>query len=110
MAEWTRWAEDVLDALQSTDMNNDVELREMLVGFVRELKQTPEDAIKVFENEIESLTEELIDKGKCPICGCKLDYNHDSDCDTYVPYGSTMVLESEGRTIECPNCGYEVEG
>ncbi len=108
MAEWTRWAEDVLDALQSTNMDA-VELREVLVGFVRELKQTPEDAVKVFENEIESLTERLIDRGECPICGCRLEFNHDSDCDTYVPYGSTRVLESEGGTLECPNCGYEVE-
>lgn len=49
----------------------------------------------------------LLNSGRCPECGTKLEFERDYSQDNYVPYGDTQVLESAGFTAKCGNCGYE---
>lgn len=79
---------------------------EVLRGFINEIRRHPLDVIRVISEETDSLEEELVENGICPLCGNKLEFEHDESLDTYVPYGSTTVKESSGGQMVCDCCGY----
>lgn len=81
---------------------------ETMRGFINEIKEHPDDVILKICEECDRLEEELVNKNICPICGNHLINEHDSDFDTYVPYGSTYVT-IEGGVLVCDNCGYRSE-
>lgn len=80
-----------------------------LRGFINEIKNNPNDVIRVISQEADKLEEELVENGVCPLCGNKLTLEHDESLDTYVPYGSTSVKESNGGRMVCDSCGYRSE-
>lgn len=82
---------------------------EVLRGFINEIRHHPLDVIRVISQETDSLEEELVENGICPLCGNKLEFEHDASLDTYVPYGSTTVKESSGGQMVCDCCGYRSE-
>lgn len=82
---------------------------EVLRGFINEIRHHPLDVIRVISKETDSLEEELVENGVCPLCGNKLEFEHDESLDTYVPYGSTTVKESSGGQMVCDCCGYRSE-
>lgn len=91
--------------------NQDVDFDnlEILRGFINEVKNNPNDVIRVISQETDKLEEELVENGVCPLCGNKLTFEHDESLDTYVPYGSTTVKESSGGQMVCDCCGYRSE-
>lgn len=91
------------------DQDVDFDNLEILRGFINEIKNNPNDVIRVISQEADKLEEELVENGVCPLCGNKLEFEHDASLDTYVPYGSTSVKESNGGQIVCDCCGYRSE-
>lgn len=91
--------------------NQDVSFEnlETLRGFINEIKNNPNDVIRVISQEADKLEEELVENRVCPLCGNKLTFEHDESLDTYVPYGSTSVKESSGGQMVCDCCGYRSE-
>ena len=91
--------------------NQDVDFDnlEILRGFINEVKNNPNDVIRVISQETDKLEEELVENRVCPLCGNKLTFEHDESLDTYVPYGSTSVKESIGGQMVCDCCGYRSE-
>lgn len=91
------------------DQDVDFDNLETLRGFINEIKNNPNDVIRVISQEADKLEEELVENGVCPLCGNKLEFEHDASLDTYVPYGSTSVKESSGGQMVCDCCGYRSE-
>lgn len=91
------------------DQDVDFDNLETLRGFINEIKNNPNDVIRVISQEADKLEEELVENGVCPLCGNKLEFEHDASLDTYVPYGSTSVKESNGGQMVCDCCGYRSE-
>lgn len=91
------------------DQDVDFDNLETLRGFINEIKNNPNDVIRVISQEADKLEEELVENGVCPLCGNKLEFEHDASLDTYVPYGSTSVKESNGGRMVCDCCGYRSE-
>lgn len=91
------------------DQDVSFENLETLRGFINEIKNNPNDVIRVISQEADKLEEELVENGVCPLCGNKLEFEHDASLDTYVPYGSTSVKESNGGQMVCDCCGYRSE-
>ena len=91
------------------NQEEDFDNLENLRGFINEVKNNPNDVIRVISQEVDSLEEELVENGVCPLCGNKLTFEHDESLDTYVPYGSTTVKESSGGQMVCDCCGYRSE-
>lgn len=91
--------------------NQDVDFDnlETLRGFINEIKNNPNDVIRVISQEVDKLEDELVENGVCPLCGNELTFEHDESLDTYVPYGSTTVKESNGGRMVCDSCGYRSE-
>lgn len=86
-----------------------VDLFYLLNEFADELKSDSKGAINVIENKITQIKEWCVKKKVCPECGERLEFEHNPDYDTYVPYGDTTVLESEGGCLVCHNCGFRAE-
>lgn len=91
------------------DQDVDFDNLETLRGFINEIKNNPNDVIRVISQEADKLEEELVENGVCPLCGNKLEFEHNASLDTYVPYGSTSVKESSGGQMVCDCCGYRSE-
>lgn len=91
------------------DQDVSFENLETLRGFINEIKNNPNDVIRVISQETDRLEEELVENNVCPLCGNKLTFEHDESLDTYVPYGSTSVRESCGGRMVCDCCGYRSE-
>lgn len=88
------------------DQDVDFDNLEILRGFINEVKNNPNDVIRVISQEVDKLEEELVESGVCPLCGNKLTFEHDESLDTYVPYGDDFVKESNGGQMVCDCCGY----
>lgn len=82
---------------------------ETLRGFINEIKEHPLDVILAITTEADKLEMQLVENDICPLCGNTLTFEHDTDCDNYVPYGDIMVKESDGGTMVCECCGYRSE-
>ena len=91
------------------DQDVSFENLETLRGFINEIKNNPNDVIRVISQETDNLEEELVENGVFPLCGNILTFEHDESLDTYVPYGSTSVKESRGGRMVCDSCGYRSE-
>lgn len=98
----------VWDVLESED-DGVCEIQYLLNGLVDELKKDSKGVLNAVQNKIKDVQAWCIKNDVCPDCGTMLEFEHDSDYDTYVPYGDTTVLESEGGFFTCPNCGFRKE-
>lgn len=98
----------VWDVYEDED-NNIVDAIEVLNGLVDELKSDSKGAINAIESKITQIKEWCVKNEVCPECGERLEFEHNPDYDTYVPYGDTTVLESEGGCLVCHNCGFRTE-
>lgn len=79
---------------------------ELMRGFYDELKNNPNSVLATIKRHIELFEDECIENDICPECGEPLEFERDTGCDTYVPYGSTSVCFEEGGHMICPKCGF----
>lgn len=85
---------------------DDFDTLELLRDFINEIKSNSQGVITEIDKKCDAIEEHLIKKGICPLCGGVLEFEHDENLDTYVPYGNTQVLETRGGILKCDNCGY----
>lgn len=74
-----------------------------------EIEKDSNSVIEALDNFIASCESHFFDRGICPVCGGAIVNERNSAYDTYVPYGSTYVCESEGYDSKCECCGYRGE-
>lgn len=86
-----------------------IDLINELSEIVEAVKIDPSAFCDDIQSEIEKTKDKLLEDNKCPECGHEMEFVRDERLDTWVPYGSTSVLESEGGYMVCPECGYKAE-
>lgn len=82
---------------------------ENLMTLNYEIEKDHEAVVKELDKFIGNYQKGLFEKGICPVCGGAIVNERNSAYDTYVPYGSTYVCESEGYDVVCECCGYRGE-
>lgn len=100
---------DLVWDVYSDESNSVADLNYLLNGFVDELKTDSKGVLNAVEAKIEEIRGWGIKHEVCPECGGALEFEHNPDYDTYVPYGEGMVLESEGGCLVCHDCGFRTE-
>ncbi len=79
-----------------------------LSNLADEMKEHFDDILAYIGYQQDKMYETCIDEGVCPYCGGSMEYVSNGE-DTYVPYGSTYVKESEGADLICEDCGFNPE-